>query len=139
LAYLGDVLSKFYSVTDGFGPLAEDYVSYSGAFVDVPFVSTEQVLEDIHYQTEYNIDPQNAGSDKSILGAIVRMARAFQNTCLSANAPKLLFSTPRPWHMNNTGEVNFLGTTYNKELYKPTYRCIDHNSEEMGFPVILKV
>ncbi|GLB51173.1 serine protease [Neptunitalea chrysea] len=126
LAYLDDVRSKFYSVIDGFGPLTEAYVKNSGAYVDLPEIKKEDVLENTHYQSSYNNNQRYAGSETSPLGAVVKLARSFQNTCSSTNAPKYLYSTPRPWRMNANGEVVFKGTTYDTQLHKPTYLTKDY-------------
>ncbi len=130
LAYLDDVRSKYYSVIDGFGPLTTDYVKHSGAYVDLPEISRYQVLQNTHYQSCYNNSQQYAGDESSPLGAVVKLARSFQNTCSSTQAPKKLFATPRPWRMNEKGEVIFLGTTYNPESQKATYTCIDAKGKE---------
>jgi len=130
LAYLDENRAKCYSVIDGFGPLTEDYVSHSGAYVDLPKITCKQVLEDIHYQSSYNDDAKFAGDETSPLGAVVRLARDFRNRNTSSNGTKHLYSTPRPWRMNDAGAVNFLGTTYDPVTQKPTYRCVDHEGKE---------
>lgn len=130
LAYLDDVRSKFYSVIDGFGPLTETYVKHSGAYVDLPEILVDQVLEDSHYQSSYNNNQRYAGDENSDLGAVIQLVRGFQNLCSSTKAPKSLYATPRPWRMNATGEVKFLGTTYDTVTQTPTYLCVDYNGEE---------
>jgi autotransporter-associated beta strand protein len=126
LAYLDDIRSKYYSVADGFGPLTEDYVENSGVYVDLPEIYVAQVLKDKHYQSSYNNGKMYAGDEKAVLGDVVKLARSFQNTCSSTKAPKRLYATPRPWRMNNNGEVKFLGTTYDTILNAPTYLTIDY-------------
>jgi autotransporter-associated beta strand protein len=125
-AYLDENRSKYYSVIDGFGPLTEMYVKNSGAYVDFPKVSRKQVLEDAHFQSPVNDDAIYAGDESSPLGAVVRLARDFRNKSTSSNPTKHLYSTPRPWRMNDTGAVHFLGTTYDTIAQKPTYKCVDH-------------
>lgn len=125
LAYLDDVRSKFYSVTDGFGPLTEAYVNFSGAYVDLPEIKVAQVLEDQHYQSVYNNNSIYAGDTASQFGSVVKFVLDFKNTCSSTSAPKSLFATPRPWRMNDVGEVNFLGTTYDTITHKPTYHGVN--------------
>jgi autotransporter-associated beta strand protein len=129
-AYLDENRAKYYSVIDGFGPLTEDYVKYSGAYVDLPQITCKQVLEDVHYQSVFNDHPKFAGDLTSPLGAVVRLAYDFRNRNSSSNFTKYLYSTPRPWRMNDSGAVNFLGTTYNSVTHKPTYSCIDHEGKE---------
>lgn len=125
-AYLDENRSKYYSVIDGFGPLTEMYVKNSGAYVDFPKVSRKQVLEDAHFQSPVNDDAIYAGDESSPLGAVVRLARDFRNKSTSSNPTKHLYSTPRPWRMNDSGAVQFLGTTYDTIAQKPTYKCVDH-------------
>lgn len=129
-AYLDENRAKYYSVIDGFGPLTEEYVKYSGAYVDLPYIKSAQVLEDVHYQCNYNDHPKFAGDENSPLGPVVRLNRDFRNGNSSSNWVKYLYSTPRPWRMNDTGAVNFLGTTYNPVTQKPTYRCVDNEGKE---------
>lgn len=131
LAYLDENRAKYYSITDGFGPLTEDYVKNSGVYVDLPAIKVEQVLHDIHYKCEYNDGSKYAGSETSTLGAVVKLAKDFRNNCSSTNAPKYLYSTPRPWRMDDCGAVTFLGTTYDITTQKPTYSCIDYNGKEI--------
>lgn len=130
LAYLDDVRSKYYSVSDGFGPLTEEYVKNSGVYVDLPEIYTDQILKDTHYQSSYNNGKIYAGDEMAVLGDVVKLARSFQNTCSSTNAPKRLYATPRPWRMNATGEVRFIGTTYDTILNSPTYLTIDHTGNK---------
>ncbi len=130
LAFLDDTRSKFYSVTDGFGPLTEDYIKYSGAYVQLPEITTDQVLNNTHYQASHNNGQEYAGFEDKALGAVVKLARDFSNTCSSTNASKYLYSTPRPWRMNDIGEVIFQGTTYDSINHKPNYRCVDYHGKE---------
>jgi len=125
-AYLDENRSKYYSVIDGFGPLTEMYVKNSGAFVDFPKVLRKQVLEDAHFQSPVNDDAIFAGDESSTLGTVVRLVRAFRNKSTTSNPCKHLYSTPRPWRMNDSGTVHFLGTTYDSIAQKPTYKCVDH-------------
>ena len=130
LAFLDENRAKYYSVIDGFGPLTEDYVKNSGAYVDLPQVTCKQVLENAHYQCSYNDNSIFAGNENSTLGAVVRLARDFRNMHASTSGTKYLYATPRPWRMNDDGVVNFLGTTYDSITQKPTYSCIDHSGVE---------
>ena len=130
LAYLDENRAKYYSVIDGFGPLTEDYVKNSGAYVDLPEITIDQVLKNKHYKSTYNDDAIFAGSENSPLGAVVKLNKDFRNTNSSSNGVKYLYSTPRPWRMNDYGEVNFLGTTYDTNSKSPTYSCIDYKGQE---------
>jgi autotransporter-associated beta strand protein len=125
-AYLDENRSKYYSVIDGFGPLTETYVKNAGAYVDFPKITRKQVLEDAHFQSPINDDAIFAGDEASPLGAVVQLARYFRNKSTSSNPTKHLYSTPRPWRMNDSGAVHFLGTTYDSITRKPTYKCVDY-------------
>lgn len=125
-AFLDEKRSKYYSVIDGFGPLTEEYIKYSGAYIDFPKITCKQVLEDVHYQSPVNDHAKYAGNENSPLGPVVKLTRDFRNRNTSSNGTKYLFSTPRPWRMNDSGDVNFLGTTYDPVTQKPSYKCVDH-------------
>lgn len=120
LAFLDDVRSKNYSVIDGLGPLTEAYVAHSGAYTDIPTPTVDQVLRDENYQPGVNDGIRWAGDQAAPeLGAVVRLVDAFrQRSPASTNASKYTFSTPRPWRMNDLGEIEFLGTVKN-------YLCVD--------------
>jgi len=110
-AFLDDVRSKNYSVIDGYGPLTEAYVASSGAYVDVPVPTVNQVLQDVNFGSGNNDGIAWAGSKTSELGAVVTLVDAFrQRSPASTNAAKYIFSTPRPWRMTDTGAIDFLGT-----------------------------
>lgn len=121
LAFLDDTRSKNYSVIDGYGPLTQAYLDNSGAYVDIAVPTVARVLEDEHYRSDNNDNIRFAGNTTSTLGEVVRLVDAFrQRSPASTNASKYIFSTPRPWRMTDTGEVDFLGTTQD-------YACTDAN------------
>ncbi|MEH6564740.1 MAG: phosphatase PAP2 family protein [Halopseudomonas sp.] len=120
LAFLDDVRSKNYSVIDGYGPLSEAYVASSGAYVDVPVPTVNQVLQDVNFKAGNNDGIAWAGSKTSELGAVVTLVDAFrQRAPASTNAAKYIFSTPRPWRMDDNGAIDFLGTA--------NHNCYDVN------------
>lgn len=120
LAFLDDVRSKNYSVIDGYGPLTEEYVQHSDAYVDVTVPTTDQVLRDANYMSNNNDGISFAGSQSSELGDVVRLVDAFrQRSPASTNASKYIFSTPRPWRMTDDGSIDYLGTV--------SYQCVDAN------------
>lgn len=123
LAFLDDTRSKNYSVIDGYGPLTEAYVAASGAYTDIPVPSVAQVLEDAHYQPQWNDDIRFAGDQNADLGEVVALVDAFrQRAPASTSGPKYIFSTPRPWRMTDAGDVDFLGTA--------PYRCVDSDGQQ---------
>ncbi|KAA0019902.1 phosphatase PAP2 family protein [Salinicola corii] len=111
LAFLDDQRSKNYSVIDGYGPLTEAYVEGSDAYVDIPVPTVDQVLVDANYQSSHNDNIAFAGNTSADLGAVVSLVDLFrQRSPASTSASKYIFSTPRPWRMNDSGEIDFLGT-----------------------------
>lgn len=126
LAFLDDRRSKNYSVIDGYGPLTEAYVAASGAYTDISVPTVEQVLGDAHYKPDANDGIAWAGdqSDSSKLGKVAGLVDAFrQRSPASTSASKYIFSTPRPWRMDDNGNVDFQGTEKN-------YRCVDSSGNE---------
>ncbi|MCU4675176.1 phosphatase PAP2 family protein [Catenovulum sp. 2E275] len=110
-AFLDDRRSKNYSVIDGYGPLTEDYVANSGAYVELNEPTLAQVLEDEHYLPDHNDNIIYAGSADTELGAIYQLVFDFrQASPASTSASKYIYSTPRPWRMNDSGAVEFTGT-----------------------------
>ncbi|WP_162617921.1 phosphatase PAP2 family protein [Salinicola halophilus] len=121
LAFLDDQRSKNYSIIDGYGPLTEAYVEGSGANVTIPVPTVDQVLNDPHYQSVHNDNISFAGDMTSELGEVVTLVDAFrQRAPASTSASKYIFSTPRPWRMNDEGEVAFQGT-------EKDYECIQQD------------
>ncbi|MFM2480647.1 autotransporter-associated beta strand repeat-containing protein [Celerinatantimonas sp. YJH-8] len=123
-AYLDDRRSKNYSVIDGLGPLTTDYVAHSGAYTTVATPTSAQ-LNDAHYLYDNNDSIIYAGdydeSAGTALGAVAHLVWQFrQNSPASTSGPKYIFSTPRPWRMNSSGDVTYLGTT--------SYSCDNYTS-----------
>lgn len=136
LAFLDDRRSKNYSVIDGFGPLTEDYVAAAEASVNLANTTVAQVVQDENYAIGNNDSQSYGGNTTSTLGAVVQLVRDFRNNSASTSASKYIYSTPRPWRMNDTGEIDFQGTTITPDIngsytgsdgtmYKGTYKCTD--------------
>jgi autotransporter-associated beta strand protein len=130
LAFLDDRRSKNYSVIDGYGPLTEEYVANSGAYTDIAVPTTAQVLQDEHYLADSNDGSEYTGATDSTLGAVVSLVSAFRGAHASTSAPKYIFSTPRPWRMDENGALDFLGTDKD-------YTCVDSSGTENSYIVDL--
>jgi autotransporter-associated beta strand protein len=123
LAFLDDRRSKNYSVIDGYGPLTEEYVTNSEAYTDIAVPTTAQVLEDEHYLADSNDGSAYTGNQDATLGAVVALVSAFRDAHASTSGSKYIFSTPRPWRMDDDGILKFLGTD-------KAYTCVDSSGTE---------
>ncbi|WP_428240388.1 phosphatase PAP2 family protein [Gynuella sp.] len=111
-AFLDDRRSKNYSVIDGMGPLTEEYIKASGAYVDLPTPLVTDVTENSHYAIGHNDSEDYAGNTAGeALSAVVQLVKDFRSHIgkSSTSGSKYIYSTPRPWRMNNTGIVNYQG------------------------------
>lgn len=110
MAFLDDIRSKNYSVIDGFGPVTEDYAEHAGAYASFPRILASDVTENTRYKAGNNDDyGKYGGQSDAVLGSMVDLARLFRGTYASTSGPKYLFGTPRPWRLNDQGEMQFLG------------------------------
>lgn len=110
-SYSDDRRSKNYSVIDGFGPLTHAYLAGSGAYVDLDVPRVSDVLENENFFAVHNDGGDYSGDIHADLGAVVQLVNDFrQNSPASANGSKYIFSSPRPWRMTASGEVDYLGT-----------------------------
>jgi autotransporter-associated beta strand protein len=116
-AFLDDRRSKNYSVIDGFGPLTEDYAAAVEAYYEFTPMKLSDVLSNSNFYPESNDSSKYAGSPESTLGAIAQLGRDFRSADASTSGSKYVFGTPRPWRMNDDGEINFLGVE--------THTCYD--------------
>ncbi|WP_417361040.1 phosphatase PAP2 family protein [Gallaecimonas pentaromativorans] len=120
-AFLDDQRSKNYSVIDGYGPLTEAYVAGAGAYTDIHAPALSDVLSNAHYSAANNDGIQYAGSSDSELGAVYQLVYDFRQAApASTSASKYLFSTPRPWRMDDDGQIDYLGSA--------NYSCVDADS-----------
>lgn len=119
-AFLDDRRSKNYSVIDGFGPLTDDFEEAAEASYSFTAMELTDILENSNFYPEDNDDVSYGGSTSSTLGDVVKLAYYFrQKTPASTSGSKYVFSLPRPWRLNDSGELNFQGvesyTCYNVE------------------------
>ena len=136
LAFLDDRRSKNYSVIDGFGPLTEAYVAASGAYVELDGITKAEVLEDAHYNPADNDNSKYMGAATAYVNSgdsaeqmpLTKVAdlvyRFRQASPASTSASKYIFSTPRPWRMDDSGAIAFQGTT------GYSYSCVDEDGTE---------
>jgi autotransporter-associated beta strand protein len=103
-AYYDDVRGHNYTVLDGLGPLAEAYKEGSGATttIDHAFDGFD-VNEEIKY--EENDEGVDGGTSESELGAIYDLVYCLRQADASTSGSKYFYLSPRPWRMNNEGEV----------------------------------
>jgi autotransporter-associated beta strand protein len=116
-AFLDDRRSKNYSVIDGFGPLTEDYVAAAEAYYEFTPMKLSDVLTNSNFHPENNDSTRYGGDSSSTLGAMVQLAQDFRSADASTSGPKYVFGTPRPWRMNDYGEIDFIGVV--------THTCYD--------------
>jgi autotransporter-associated beta strand protein len=137
LAFLDDRRSKNYSVIDGFGPLTLAWVDASGAYVELDGIKKSDVLNNANYDPASNDDSKYVGAatayvnDGTFADGAKPLTKAAdlvylfrQTSPASTSASKYIFSTPRPWRMNDAGEDSFTGTS------GYTYSCVDKDGVE---------
>ncbi len=114
-AYLDDRRDKNFSVIDGLGPLTEDYISGSEARAAVIHNIFDANLEESHpnYFNVYNTisfaeGGDNSGAKGSLtspLGQVVSLVKLLRDSSASTSPSKYYYSSPRPWRMNDDGDV----------------------------------
>lgn len=106
-AYYDDRRDKCYSVIDGFGPLADAYLTGSGAYTTIDYSNDDSF--DVNALMTYTAaDSEYIGlgdSDSELSGLydIVWLLR--QESPASTSGSKYFYSSPRPFRMNNEGKV----------------------------------
>jgi len=123
-AFLDDVRSKNYSVIDGFGPLTEDVAQNTGAYASFQTILVSDVLDNTNYKPGHNDSFSTYGGNVvyAPLNHVANLASIFRNNHASTSGPKYLYGTPRPWRMNDAGEVVFQGVE--------TKDCVDGFSDD---------
>jgi autotransporter-associated beta strand protein len=129
-AFLDDRRSKNYSVIDGFGPLTEDYVAAAEAYYDFTPMKLSAVLTNSNFYPESNDSTRYGGNTGATLGAMVQLAQDFRSADASTSGSKYVFGTPRPWRMNDEGEINFLGVV-SHTCYDAEGNVATHHGEDV--------
>lgn len=115
-AYLDDRRDKNFSVIDGFGPLTNAYIEGAEAHSNVPLHVASDVSRDLsdpaYFDANATIDYSEGGDDESAkglpsskLGKVVDFVHLLRESSASTSPSKYLFASPRPWRMNNKGQV----------------------------------
>lgn len=126
-AYFDDRRHQSYSIISGLGPLAPIYKKGSSAYTTITtFPSNER-------SSGEDDRGNGAGSIDSKLGAVVKWVNIMRGSYSSSNPSKYHFISPRPWRMNNNGEVIFVDTNHDGILNKEDHEQLWGNS----YPVFL--
>ncbi|WP_338166962.1 autotransporter-associated beta strand repeat-containing protein [Vibrio sp. 10N] len=120
-SYSDDRRSKNYSVIDAFGPLTQSYLDGSEAYVDIDVPKVTDITENYHFFAHHNDGGDYTGNETSPLGDVVRLVRDLRNSSASTNPSKYIYSTPRPWRMDDDGDVVYLGSG--------SHSCVQLNGE----------
>ncbi|PYE84316.1 phosphatase PAP2 family protein [Pseudoroseicyclus aestuarii] len=108
-AYLDDRRAQGFSVIEGMGPLAEGYREAAGATTTIA-----HELTDFDPEAELGVKEDDEGvqhgSLESELGDFVAFMDAMRGPEGSTSPAKYFYASPRPWRMNDAGEVVQTGT-----------------------------
>lgn len=115
-AYLDDRRDKNFSVIDGFGPLTNAYIKGAQAHSNVPLHTVNDVTrassDPAYFDANATLDYSEGGDDdkakglsSSELGKVVDLVHLLRESSASTSPAKYVFSSPRPWRMNDKGQV----------------------------------
>lgn len=115
-AYLDDRRDKNFSVIDGFGPLTNAYIKGAQAQSNVPLHTVSDVTrassDPAYFDANATLDFSEGGDDdnakglsSSQLGKVVDFVHLLRESSASTSPSKYTFSSPRPWRMNDKGQV----------------------------------
>ncbi|MFT4171974.1 MAG: phosphatase PAP2 family protein [Rhodocyclaceae bacterium] len=93
-AYYDDRRNQNYSVIEGLGPLATNYLTGSGATTTITAIEADAT------STLYNDTGTGAGSTSGPLGSVVSLIGVLRGSYSSTTPPKTFFSYPRPWRQS---------------------------------------
>ena len=137
-AYYDDRRDKSYSVLDGLGPLMEPYLEDSGAYTIIDYSNDDDfdINEEMTYtdKDEENIGLGSADSDVAWLRDLVLMLR--QESPASTSGSKYVFISPRPWRMNDEGEVIPVDDNDDGETDLETIGGIDFEKYESNVSIV---
>ncbi|WP_428240382.1 phosphatase PAP2 family protein [Gynuella sp.] len=116
-AYLDDLRSKNNSLIDGLGPLAEWYKQGAGARSLIQHDITDQYLKtsdekffNVNEVILYEEMDSSTASVDSELGSFVKFLNIMRGPEGTTSPAKYFYCSPRPWTMNNDGNVRQTGT-----------------------------
>ncbi|CDI11433.1 phosphatase PAP2 family protein [Agrobacterium pusense] len=108
-AYMNDRRSQSYSVINGMGPLADWYREGSGATTTINHTLADFDPNEVITRKEEDKGTE-AGTAESELKSVVALMKAIRGPEATTSPAKYFYSSPRPWRMNDKGEVVDKGT-----------------------------
>ncbi|MFK0386310.1 phosphatase PAP2 family protein [Agrobacterium sp. NPDC090273] len=108
-AYMNDRRSQGYSVIEGMGPLAQWYREGAGATTTINHTLADFNPNEIIERKEDDKGTE-AGAPDSELNDFVAFMKVMRGPEGTTSPAKYFYSSPRPWRMNDKGEVNETGT-----------------------------
>nr|WP_246231426.1 phosphatase PAP2 family protein [Rhizobium oryzihabitans] len=103
-AYMNDRRSQGYSVIDGMGPLADWYREGAGATTTINHTLADFDPNEVITRKEDDKGTE-AGAADSELKDFVAFMKVIRGPEGTTSPAKYFYSTPRPWRMNDKGEV----------------------------------
>ncbi|WP_421402768.1 phosphatase PAP2 family protein, partial [Agrobacterium fabrum] len=103
-AYMNDRRSQGYSVIDGMGPLADWYREGAGATTTINHTLADFDPNEVITREEDDKGTE-AGAADSELKDFVALMKVIRGPEGTTSPAKYFYSTPRPWRMNDKGEV----------------------------------
>ncbi|CAH0221405.1 Extracellular serine protease [Agrobacterium fabrum] len=103
-AYMNDRRSQGYSVIDGMGPLADWYREGAGATTMINHTLADFDPNEVITRKEDDKGTE-AGAADSELKDFVALMKVIRGPEGTTSPAKYFYSTPRPWRMNDKGEV----------------------------------
>jgi len=103
-AYMNDRRSQGYSVIDGLGPLADWYREGAGATTTINHTLADFDPNEVITRKEDDKGTE-AGAADSKLKDFVALMKVIRGPEGTTSPAKYFYSTPRPWRMNDKGEV----------------------------------
>ncbi|MNH93159.1 Extracellular serine protease precursor [compost metagenome] len=108
-AYLNDRRSQGYSVIEGMGPLAPWYREGAGATTTINHTLADFDPNDV-IKVKEDDKGTEAGATDSELKDFVAFMKVIRGPEGTTSPAKYFYTSPRPWRMNDKGEVNETGS-----------------------------